>query len=319
MSSGADVLKGGQGNDLFLYESLNHLGDIITDFSVASDRIDLSQIPGVADSTILLTQLGNATVVQMVSEGQLQTVATLSNVDADKIDANHFIAPGLAVANPDAITSGSGEDDRLVMTPEDDVVSGGAGNDEFFTRPGDDIVLGGTGDDRAYGGRGDDQLFGEAGNDTLDGRSDDDTLVGGLGHDTLVGWSGNDRLIGVDQRLGRGQGEIDTLIGGSGDADLLILGDINGVFYNDSNPAINGIGDYARIVNLGSHDQIQLAGSASDYALGSGVMLTHPMTGQLSTGTGIFWLGGGTSPSEFIALVEGTNDKAAIQATFTFV
>ena len=93
----ADELTGGQGEDIFRYDAVNHFGDTVTDFSVVSDRIDLSRVPGIANSTLILEQSGTSTLVQLLIEGQLQTVATLENVDANILDDSNFIASGISL------------------------------------------------------------------------------------------------------------------------------------------------------------------------------------------------------------------------------
>ncbi|MEO1298257.1 MAG: Ig-like domain-containing protein, partial [Cyanobacteria bacterium J06636_16] len=90
-AAGIDELTGGQGNDIFLYGAVGEFGDTITDFSVVSDRLDLSQVPGASSGSIQLQQSGDATVVQLLIAGQLQTVATLENVDSTLLQNDNFI------------------------------------------------------------------------------------------------------------------------------------------------------------------------------------------------------------------------------------
>jgi subtilisin family serine protease len=76
------------------------------------------------------------------------------------------------------------------------------------------------------------------------------TLWGTTGSDTITGSTGNDRLAGVrstgSTAADMGAGQIDILTGQSG-ADVFLLGDARGVFYNDRINGNLGTGDYARI------------------------------------------------------------------------
>lgn len=92
-------------------------------------------------------------------------------------------------------------------------------------------------------------------------------LWGTTGNDTITGGNGNDRISGVlasgttASALGRSQ--IDTLTGNAG-ADLFLLADSRGTFYNDGNSTRQGTSDYALIKDFktAEGDRLQLrAGS----------------------------------------------------------
>ncbi len=158
------------------------------------------------------------------------------------------------------------------------------GNDYLHGEEGNDRLFGGSGNDTLMGGSQNDTLFGGLGHDYLDGGLDNDILIGGRGDDYLFDNSGNNRFIGVQSGDGFGKGEIDTLIGGTGD-DTFVLGDHNGVtFYNDRDNLLGSNGDglntaisqaqgYALIRDFNSnYDTIELASgsSASNYLLKTG-------------------------------------------------
>ncbi|MFW6296765.1 MAG: hypothetical protein ACOC04_06200, partial [Halothece sp.] len=137
-------------------------------------------------------------------------------------------------------------------------------------------------------------------------------LQGTNGDDTLSGDGGADVLIGVDPNTSlAGLGEIDQLQGGGG-ADLFVLGDENGAYYDDGDPATLGWNDYALIEDFQSSqsDQIQLYGSANDYSLGTNIP-------TLAQGTAIFF---GENYDELIGVVKDvtglTLDDSSV---FTFV
>ena len=88
------------------------------------------------------------------------------------------------------------------------------------------------------------------------------TLWGTNNSDRITGSSGNDRLSGVlasgTTTKAMGGGQIDTLTGGSG-ADVFVLGDKRGLFYDDRVNGNLGLSDYARIQDFKSGvDKIQL-------------------------------------------------------------
>ena len=88
------------------------------------------------------------------------------------------------------------------------------------------------------------------------------TLWGTNNSDRITGSSGNDRLSGVlasgTTTKAMGGGQIDTLTGGSG-ADVFVLGDKRGLFYDDRVNGNVGLSDYARIQDFKSGvDKIQL-------------------------------------------------------------
>ncbi|MFW6357783.1 MAG: SBBP repeat-containing protein [Chroococcales cyanobacterium] len=126
------------------------------------------------------------------------------------------------------------------------------------------------------------------------------------------GGGGADVVIGVDPNTSlAGLGEIDQLQGGGG-ADLFVLGDENGAYYDDGDPATLGWNDYALIEDFQSSqsDQIQLYGSANDYSLGTNIP-------TLAQGTAIFF---GENYDELIGVVKDvtglTLDDSSV---FTFV
>lgn len=90
-------------------------------------------------------------------------------------------------------------------------------------------------------------------------------LFGTAGSDTLYGTAGNDRIYGIGQSdKAAGRGSVDQLWGRGG-ADIFVLGDHRGIFYDDGRGGTSGRGDFARINDFAKGDRLQLAGERSDY------------------------------------------------------
>lgn len=103
-SLGRDRLTGGSGRDRFVYQSARDGRDIITDFEVGLDLIDLSQIFDDPRYTarnpfrrfVDIAQVGVSTVVRIDPNGNdpeasFVTIATLQNVVASSVRAQSFL------------------------------------------------------------------------------------------------------------------------------------------------------------------------------------------------------------------------------------
>jgi len=104
---GADVLLGGTGNDIFRFNSLAERGDVIRDFQVGRDVIDLSLMFQDARyrqgsrfarfaQYVQLQASGTSTLVQIDSDGvgsgrNFLTLATVQNVRPGQLSSNHFL------------------------------------------------------------------------------------------------------------------------------------------------------------------------------------------------------------------------------------
>lgn len=78
-----------------------------------------------------------------------------------------------------------------------------------------------------------------------------ETIWGTKGNDTLNGTDGSDIITGVSETEAApvGRGQQDVLIGAGG-ADVFMLGDSRGLFYNDNNRRDLGDNDYAEIIDF---------------------------------------------------------------------
>ncbi|MGI8605381.1 MAG: calcium-binding protein [Verrucomicrobiales bacterium] len=157
-------------------------------------------------------------------------------------------------------------------------------SDEVADLSGDDIIFGGDGNDTLHGvWGGNNRLYGEGGNDRLRGGPGNELLDGGAGSDNITGGLGTDVLDG-----GGAAGEIDRLEG-EADADIFVLGDGAGRFYDDNSPTEPGHADYAHIVFFrpSENDRLRLHGPQSEYHLAnspladvSGMALYHDSNGN---------------------------------------
>ena len=246
---GSDVLTGGPGADLFILTSDGAL-DIITDFTLGEDRLDLSLWPMLRDisqlsititSTGFRIVYGDEELIVQSADGAPIDYRLLTN--ADVLGGTRLpvtLTPGVAgpttpVPSPtppaqDAtpvsadMPTMQNATRTLAMQNIADLQSNLTG--EPVTVPGDDRVFFGTSRNNTLTGQsGNDLILGRDGNDALIGGAGADILIGGRGRDDLRGGAGHDLLIGGDgnDRLDGGTGN-DTLIGGAGADTFLFNG-----------------------------------------------------------------------------------------------
>ncbi len=152
---GENTLHGGAGADIFLFR-LDGQVDVIADFDVSEDRIDLSMIPMLYEiSQMLVTYTSNGAILAFGTEvWDIRTSTNTPLTDAQ------IAGLGLGFGNHLSVSLGPAVPPVTGLTVQGDALS-----------------------NRISGGGGDDRLLGLGGNDTL---------VGGDGHDTLVGGAGLD-------------------------------------------------------------------------------------------------------------------------------
>lgn len=188
---GNNTLTGSQGNDTFIIEKKLNSQDVITDFSVGTDRLVFT---GFESFNLSKQQQGNDTLISL---GNGQTVR-LNNVQANRLTNNNIVVT-TEVFKPYWLNQAGGygfsNDNAEVALPDFGVA--------FWGTEGEDRLFGGNGDDILRGGRGNDVIVGEhsadsatGGNDTLYGNDGDDRILGGGGNDTLLGGAGSDYLGG---------------------------------------------------------------------------------------------------------------------------
>ena len=231
--TGNDTLSGGADTDIFVL-TRDGAEDVITDYQVGIDRLDLTGWGRIYSvSGLDIVQTANGAIITFQDE-----VLVVQSANGQPIDPLAFLSPDLfglwhigadtavaglrleGIPGMETLQGGAG-DDVLVGSTGADVMDGGAGFDyvdytegrgsqridllypELNTQlaTGDlhisiEGVIGGYGPDNIRGTFGDNVLRGENNVDYLFGRRGNDVLDGGVGDDVLFGGVGADTLNG---------------------------------------------------------------------------------------------------------------------------
>ena len=264
---GSDTLTGGAGADVFVL-SRDGMTDIIEDFTVGEDKLDLSLWPFLRDITQLSISIesygmdiiyGDEHLIVRSSHGGFIDYRLLNNTDVigDGTRISSVIEPGYPgpatpppdLDPPDPVNDGFDQTfsmfdaisvvNRAVFDDLRGSISGSnttvvTTNGAIDGTVGDDIIQGNTGVDVITAGAGDDIVNGGAGSDVLLGRSGNDILNGDADGDVIIGASGNDQLFGGtgDDHLQGGDGD-DYLEGGDGDDILTGAAGADTFVFND--------------------------------------------------------------------------------------
>ena len=182
-NGGADVLRGGAGNDTLVIADAGFLrvaGGTGVDTLAFSGAITLADADFRRIDGIESIRLANAA-----------TSLTLGAIAAHAIDALQVTVDGAAVTNAAVTIDGSGLAPALSVNLANDAANvtlrGGSGNDQLVAGSGNDFVEGGAGDDTLNGGAGNDAMSGGAGNDIYFVSSGNDAVSEGAnaGIDTV--------------------------------------------------------------------------------------------------------------------------------------
>lgn len=247
---GADILRGGDGNDTLIGDSRDSMsggagddffivsydGDadwervVIRDFDPNTESVQIRLGEGVPNGTLtkgLIEGEGNTrdTVVRL---GDV-TIARFSDITPDNLDLSRIVVVEFGQNVPAEplppvatnVLAGGAAAETLAGTAGRDLIVGLGGNDTISGGDAADLIAGGNGNDVIDGGVGFDTLLGGDGNDTLRGGSGNDRLLGGAGNDSLDGGDGDDRLVGVSGA--------NTLVGGLGNDILVGIDYANGL------------------------------------------------------------------------------------------
>ena len=229
--TGLDTMSGGAGADIFVLSSDGQV-DVISDFQLGIDRIDLGAWGAIHDISAL-TLTPTATGILVSYRGEVLDIRSANGLPIGAgalqrqdlfplwhLASMHRDSDG-AIRGTDAADylHGTAQDDVFRWSDGSDTIVGDAGHDRVdFTQASLSIYLDFEVQSANAGASAGQLLFGieavwaTAFADTIYGSALADALAGGSGDDTIAGRSGNDSLYGGEGR--------DALVGGVG-ADYL--------------------------------------------------------------------------------------------------
>ena len=186
-----DVLRGGAGNDLFLFRHVDPApgapqppADLLVGGLGARDTLEIAQVAlGFGQSLVVDLAQGRVERVTEGWHGGRQLLAEVRGIE-DVVGTGY----GDSILGDGArnLLRGQAGDDQMNGRAGADVLDGGWGRDTLLGGGGSDRLLGGAGADLLKGGAGRDRLFGGGHADRLEGGAGDDILTGGAGADVFV-------------------------------------------------------------------------------------------------------------------------------------
>ncbi|MFM7718130.1 MAG: calcium-binding protein [Actinomycetota bacterium] len=258
---GDDTVTGGASNDLLF-------GGTGADSLSGGEGDD--QLFGSAGSDSLIGGAGTDTVSYY--DTGCGVVANLDGAIGDGCASEDDVI----ASDVENLTGGSGNDTLFGDAGPNSLV-GGNGADSLYGEEGDDSLVGGFQDDALFGGTGSDSLNGGDGFDSLHGQDGDDALIGGLAPDTLVGGPGGDTLSGgantdvlsyadmtCDLTVTVGSGDADDGCSGEGDT---VGGDVENVIGGSGNDDITG-SVTANVISGNDGDDTISGGGGDDFLRG---------------------------------------------------
>lgn len=170
--AGTDILKGGYGNDTYIFDR-GYGHDTIDDNDVYAYQTSL------ADRVLFKTGLSAGDLRFARSADDL--VISIAGTSDQLTIKNQFLDVLSSANNYDRIENFAFSDGSMIMASEIDravLIEMSTGGDDTITGyNSNDAMDGGLGNDTLYGGLGNDTLKGGYGNDTMDGGAGDDTYV----------------------------------------------------------------------------------------------------------------------------------------------
>tara|TARA_R110002049_G_scaffold24515_1_gene86844 strand:- start:191 stop:8251 length:8061 start_codon:yes stop_codon:yes gene_type:complete len=217
-----DNLKGGEGNDTYLF-SLGDGNTIINNYDSSEGNDVLHFLAGIDPSDVEASRSDGDLFLTLKSSGDVINIQSFFYGSRYELSSVEF-SDG-TVWDTDQIKS-------FALNPSEgnDYLTGTPGNDSIDALGGNDTIEGGDGNDTLFGNNGDDSLYGDGGSDILLGGDGSDFLSGGDGDDTLSGGRGfNDELSGDAGddtylfEIGDGNTIISNFDAGTGRHDVLHL------------------------------------------------------------------------------------------------
>ena len=181
-ASGFHVITSGAGFDEIFLDLVGP--DLITDFNVAEDILDVSNaLTGFTQANLAnfieVIDVGGVSIVNIDSDG----AATSNNFVVAAVLANVVVGDQVAF---NAEAGGSGSISVVQSSLDLNVVVGTPVGETLNGTANDDVIAAFGGDDTLTGLAGEDVLLGGDGDDILDGGAGDDELTGGSGLDSFV-------------------------------------------------------------------------------------------------------------------------------------
>ncbi|NEP00124.1 MAG: hypothetical protein F6K58_15885 [Symploca sp. SIO2E9] len=289
---GLTVIRPGDGT--IVISDFGGVGNGINPSQQVINQVDTLQFlgSGLSAENMLLTQQGQDLVINFENVPNTEVVLTnfaLENLDnlttetGAALDIGNILFDGDTEIQDSFDVIRANQNISKVFNKNTATFLNDLDNQTSGSNNSNDVINGQGGNDVLSGLRGYDTLRGGSGADTLLGGEDDDSLNGGEGNDFLNGSGGSNSIF-----------EYDYLSGGDG-ADIFVLGDTSGAFYQNYGHATITDFDYAE------GDKIQVFGSINDYSLDS--------YGQ---GIGIYY------QNELIGYVQNTTN-VIISSDFIFV
>ena len=259
-ASGKNTLNGGTGIDTMV-------GGLGTDYFVIDHASD--SIVGEGGFDGIITEIQNYTLAGsfyylVLGNGMTTGTGNEYNNSLTGNSLSNTLTGGVGI---DTLIGKSGHDYYIIDTSTDVILEAAAeGNDTVEFSGFLNYTLGNN-LDRLVLGTGAVNGTGNSLSNTLTGNTASNSLFGATGNDSLFGSDGADTLVGTSASV---RNEIDTLTGGSG-ADLFVLGNSSGIFYNDGYNSQTGTTDYALITDFNTgEDSLQLKSGTYYFGAASG-------------------------------------------------
>ncbi len=256
--------EGGSGNDRFELngtstEQVTLAGGLGMDTLVIGDSTDVSSFTLLGIETVEIGFGGlTATWAQVAAFDQFTTlmfpVVQIDMVDGGRLDLRLALGTNAlrltAMGAPIALICGI-HDDTLTGASGSDSLTGNGGNDSLIGGAGDDVVSGGTGNDVLSGGSGVNRILGGDGDDLILFAGQGDYLSGGAGADVFLAELGVSGVV--------------TVVGGSGIDAISRAQDITQWSITGIETLLtNGTTTTATIAQLQSFGKIRETGSNFD-------------------------------------------------------
>jgi VCBS repeat-containing protein len=255
-TAGADILRGGGGNDTYI---VNDSGDVVMELSNPSIDTVLASVDYALTANVeYLTLTGTANINGTGNSLNNTIKGNEGNNRLDGGDGNDILWGGAGV---DTLIGGQGNDSYHVDNVNDEVTESASVSFDFDTVYSSvDYTLTANVERLILEGNADLVGVGNDGNNTLEGNNANNILVGGAGDDRLDG------MVGTD-----------SMMGGTG-SDLYTVdnvGDVVTELANEGVDAVNSSIDYTLTANV---ERLFLMGSAN--VMGAGNDLHNTIYGN---------------------------------------